>query len=355
MMYRFIKNASLTVLVGLCLVSGSLAQEKASIKVMTRNMYAGTDLMRVFAATDMPSFAQAMAATYKEVQECKIPERAARLADEILQQQPDLIALQEVTLWRTGRILSPPATDVLFDHLQSLLDELKKRKLNYGVVAAQTMIDAEAPIPTANLDLRITDRDVILARIDLPQQVFDLRNVITYRYQNRFVAGSPVLGQIPVYRGWMSVDATIRGLDVRFVNTHLETPYPGTTAGEEVQMKQIEELLGYLKWAEYAVVLAGDFNCNAEPGQDHFKTVDSILAAGYADTWKEAHPNEAGFTWPLFIEDQAGMTVQPNERIDLIFAKRMKVAASERVGMERSSAGVWMSDHAGVVATLTVP
>ena len=52
-----------------------------------------------------------------------IPVRAANLADEILAAKPDLVALQEVSIWRTGAIMQPPAADVLYDQLD-LLTEL---------------------------------------------------------------------------------------------------------------------------------------------------------------------------------------------------------------------------------------
>ena len=97
------------------------AAQKPQVKVMTRNMDAGTDLGFVFAATDLASFAQGTAATLAEIRASGIPERAAKLADEIAAQQPDLIALQEVTLWRTGKLLKPPASEILFDQLDLLL------------------------------------------------------------------------------------------------------------------------------------------------------------------------------------------------------------------------------------------
>src|ERR1035437_9956071 len=71
------------------------ADNPHAITVMTRNMDAGTDLNYILA-------------------------RASRLADEIATHKPDLIALQEVTLWRTGPLLQPPATEVLYDQLDLL-------------------------------------------------------------------------------------------------------------------------------------------------------------------------------------------------------------------------------------------
>lgn len=331
--------------------------ENPKITVMTRNMDAGTDLNYVFAATDEASFVQGMAATLAEIQASGIPERAARLADEIKAQKPDLIALQEVTLWRTGPMLNPPATDILYDQLDLLLAELTKRKLHYGIVAIQTLVDAQAPVPTAGIDLRITDRDVILARLDGPQKQFDLSNAQTHRYQAVFTFGSAILGEIVVPRGWMSVDVAAGDAKFRFFNTHLESTYTGLPLGEATQLAQTKELLAALKSAEMTVVLAGDFNSNADPGPEYTGAVQKIVTAGFADAWRSKHPGELGYTWPLFGEDQASGLATPNERIDLIFTgdpsqrwfdRDFSVLSAERIG----TSAPWASDHAGVVVTL---
>src|ERR1035437_1703566 len=212
---------------GWCLTGFGAASTTSTVTVMTRNVDAGTDLGYVLAATDETSFAQGMADTLKELQASKFQERAALLAAEIGATMPDLIALQEVTLWRTGPIMQPPATNILYDQLDQILAELGKRNLHYGVIAVQSELDAEAPVPTAGIDLRITDRDVILARLDLPQSQFDLFNAQTHRYRSVFSFGNPILGQISVPCGWMAVDVVANGSKFRFVNTHLQAAIPG--------------------------------------------------------------------------------------------------------------------------------
>src|ERR1019366_7789375 len=165
------------------------------ITVMTRKMDAGTDLNYILAATDQASLLAGAAATLAEVKASDIPARASRLADEIAAHNPDIVALQEVTLWRTGPLLQPPATEVLYDQLDLLMAELTRRKLHYGIVAVQSLLDAEAPAPAEGLDLRMTDRNVILARIDLPQSQFYITHAQTHRYRTIFQFGSPLLGE----------------------------------------------------------------------------------------------------------------------------------------------------------------
>jgi endonuclease/exonuclease/phosphatase family metal-dependent hydrolase len=325
-----------------------------TITVMTRNVDNGTDLGYIFAAQDQASFIRGMAATFAELKDSNFKKRAAALAAEIGATMPDLVALQEVTLWRTGPILQPPATNILYDQLDLLLTELNKRDLHYGVIAVQSEVDAEAPVPTENKDLRLTDRDIILARLDLPQLQFDLFNAQTHRFQAAFAFGNPILGQITVPSGWLSVDGVMNGSPFRFVDTHLQTPIAGIPEATAVQLLQTTELLASLASSGMPVILAGDFNANAEIGNEHTLSVEQIVAAGFTDAWHFAHPFDPGYTWPLFGEDQNSGPTVPSERIDLVFSggtHPATVVTAERTGMTPPFA----SDHAGVVVKLKLP
>ena len=340
-----------------CLASYGADSANPTVTIMTRNMDSGTDLGYIFGATDQGSYISGVAATVTEVQFSNPPHRAAVLADEIGATMPDLIALQEVSLWRFGPMMQPPATNILFDQLDLLLTELGKRNLHYGVVAVQSEMDAEAPAPSYNSDLRLTDRDVILARQDLPQSQFDLVNAQTHRYKAVFNFGSDILGQIAVPCGWLAVDVTVNGSQFRFVNTHLQSTVAGAPEAQQIQVAQGDELLTRLLYADIPVVLAGDFNSNAEPGPEYTGTAQRVLNAGFVDAWKSAHPADPGYTWPLFGEDQNGGPATPNERIDLIFVggplqlwfgNAPAVVAAERTG----TTAPFASDHAGLVVKL---
>jgi len=338
-------------------VTGAYADSGSTVTIMTRNMDSGTDLGYIVAATDQNSFVQGMAATMAELQSSNLPQRAARLAAEIGAAMPDLVALQEATLWRTGPLMQPPATDVLYDQLDLLLSELAKRNLHYGAVAVQAGLDAEAPVPTEGKDLRITDRDVILARLDFPQSQFDLFNVQTHRYKSVFSFGNPMMGQLSVPSSWMAVDVVANGSKFRFVNTHLQSTITGMPQATQVQIAQADELLSRLLYDAVPVVLAGDFNANAEPGPEHTGVAQMIVNAGFVDAWKSAHPSDAGYTWPLFGQDQNSGPAVPNERIDLIFAGAPMqlwssliptVVSADRTG----TTAPFASDHAGLVVKL---
>src|SRR4051812_23054774 len=81
-------------------LSTQASESKRVLKVMTRNMDAGTDLNLIFGY--YPNVPAGVSATLAQVISTDIPFRIQRLADEVRANQPDFIALQEVTEWRTG-------------------------------------------------------------------------------------------------------------------------------------------------------------------------------------------------------------------------------------------------------------
>ena len=321
------------------------------IRVMTRNLDAGTDLNLVLGASDQASFVQAIDATLTEISDANIPARAALVADEIGAQKPDLVGLQEVTLYRTGPLSLQPTgvQTVLYDQLDLLMSELAKRNLKYSVALVQNLLDVEVPVPTRNMNLRMTDRDAVLIRSDLLQADLDYYNLQTRRFQA--LLPLPVLGGITVPRSWESMQVTLHGKTFQFVSTHLETTIPGVPETVQIQLGQVQELLKSLP-SDMPVVLLGDFNANAEAGLDHTGAVELVVGAGFKDAWSTLYPGDPGYTWPLFGEDQFRFQVQgPYERIDLIFSRGLTPVSARRL----SYGAFWgqcASDHVGVVATL---
>jgi len=324
-----------------------------SVTVMTQNMDAGTDLGFLFKEPDL---LKAATLTYGEVLDSDIPGHTALLARIIARQQPDLISLQEVTLWQT--VSSDNKTSMLYDQLDLLLKALKKLNKPYKVVISQSLSQSTLPVdPTQLGDLTdttkavdFTDRDVILARADLKPSELVLSHPQKQLYNTLLTL---LLGQSK--RGWLSVDAKIRGKSFRFVNTHLETVIPSIIPQTSlIQVTQAEELLQAMSNTQLPVILAGDFNADAEfagIGPDQTDTPNKILAAGYTDTWHEVHPNNPGFTWPLFLEDPVSpLPKGPIERIDLIYARNLNVLDAYRVGNLNQN---FASDHLGVVAKLS--
>lgn len=327
-----------------------------TVTVMTRNLYLGADLIPVFTAQPQ-EIPFAVAATWATVQATNFPERAQVLADEIAVKQPDLIGLQEAALWR---IQSPgdfivggntPATTVAFDFVELLLNALNTRSLHYEVVAVTTNFDAELPAVTPSFtfdDIRLTDRDVILARSDLVTADLKLSNVRTGNFDSKLVvlvAGQP----LAFPRGWATVDVKIRGKSFRFVTTHLES------FSAIVQVIQANELLAGPANTSLPLVIVGDFNsCATPPCLDQTPTYGNLITAGLVDTWTLAGSGE-GFTC-CQAENLLNPESALNERIDFVFFHGpFKVVDADIVGnalADRTPSGLWPSDHAGVVATL---
>ena len=69
-----------------------------------------------------------------------------------------------------------PATNISLDYLKILIDTLAEQGLIYEPVVVQNGTDIEVPglISTGLVDIRLTDRDVILARAD---RDFTLSNI----------------------------------------------------------------------------------------------------------------------------------------------------------------------------------
>lgn len=319
-----------------------------TVTVMTRNVDEGTDLDFILAAGDFGELLTAVADTYEEVIASNIPERAAALALEIRDAQPDLVGLQEVSIWRTGPLFDPhPARKVAFDPLKSLLEKLESMGLHYEPVAIVTDFDFELP-SALGVDIRRTDRDVLLVRTNSDVTVSHVR---ARTFDTKLPLDSPLLGQIEIPAGWISADVRIRGEQFRVVTTHLDNLSP------DVRLGQAFELTQGPANTELPVVLLGDLNSDAEssdPNQNGAYVL--LLGAGFVDAWSQVHPGVPGLTWPLHDEDPFTPFSDPSQRIDLVLFRSLdQVLSAELIGDELSDltpSGLWPSDHAGVLITL---
>jgi endonuclease/exonuclease/phosphatase family metal-dependent hydrolase len=327
----------------------SADQNENTVKIMTQNVDAGTDFGYFVGVSTPAEFAQGAYLTFLEINASNIAPRAAQLAGEIALNQPALVGLQEVTLWRKGLFnlstTPPSATMVLYDQLNLLLTDLAN---HYTAVAVQTLTDVEVPVPRAGLDVRFTDQNVVLVRTDLMGQLA-LSNIQMHQFKNQSALPIPG-GSIPILRGWISVDAHVQGNLLRFVTTHLETD-PVT------QLKQANELVQALNSEDNPpVVLCGDFNADADTPNP---TVAAILKGRFTDAWPTRHPLDPGFTIPLYIEDLSSpppppytAISTPSHRIDLVFVRDLRVTRIHLIGNQVSPP--WPTDHAGVVASVPI-
>jgi len=264
--------------------------------------------------------------------------------------------LQEVTTLRVGPF-GGPATTVIADQLQSLTAALAARGLHYAAVAIQQNADVEAPAVDQSFnffDVRLTDFDVMLARTDLPVSELQLENVQFEHYSATLVFPTVLGTSIPFPRGWIAVDAKLRGKQYRVVTTHLET------FNLDIQAAQTLELINGPVVTDLPVVLAGDLNSDADnPDPSQSPAYHLLINASFIDLWSTVHPGDPGFTWPLHGEDPTTATSVPNQRIDIILTRGEKIADRSALLTGNTlnaltPGGLWPSDHAGVVGTFTL-
>ena len=324
--------------------------------VMTRNLDAGSDFAYVLAVAQDPGASDfdilmAITNTYQEMIQSDIPKRADVIVNEIRTHKPDLVALQEVSTLRTGVYNQPPDT-VVVDGLQSLLQALDKKGLHYAAVAVQTNADIALPAfdPYYNpISVGFTDYDVVLARTDLPLWKLKISN-IQMKHFDTILPFTLRDQTIPFYRGWISMQLTVRQKSYQFVTTHLET------FSMDIQAAQTDELINGPLVSDLPVVLAGDLNSDAyQPSWDNGPAFQMLQAAGFEDVWHTLRAWNTGLTWPLFAEDPPG-AAKLRQRIDLIMARGsgLQNKTITRTGLSPSPQGVWASDHAGVLEKFVV-
>ena len=318
------------------------------LTLMTWNIYQGANQSSIFTATTPSEFVTAVGSAYNRIQATNFIERADSIAEKIQEVRPDLIGLQEVILLRT-QIPSDghatPATNISFDYLQILIDTLAERGLIYEPVVVQASTDIEVPGVTSTglVDIRFTDRDVLLARANTN---FTLSNTNGTEFVAKLPLTTP-FGTSNISRSWVSVDVTFdNGDKVRVVSTHLEALSP------VIQELQADELIDWSDNTHLPIIFIGDFNSNA--AGTGTKTYTKLKDVDFIDAWS-LKGKGTGFTC-CQADDLLNQNSSLTERIDLVmFQGNFEVKDIGIVGNsqnDRTISGLWPSDHAGVVANL---
>ena len=336
---------------------------------MTRNQYLGADLAPVISATSPEEFLAAAQAALEQIAANNFPERAKALAEEIAEKRPHLIGLQEVfNFTLNGSNGSPPFRN----HLADLLDALAAQGVEYYVAAVVQNLNLALPIFGVGV-VGITDRDVILARVDVPTWVVPVAasgcqaSVDGCNYQVVASVGTPV-GPITIERGFVMVDALVEDGPFRFVNTHLEVRDldPTNPLSSLIQAAQAFELLSILgafpNPANAPIIIVGDINSSPEDPivvVDPFTIVPpytQLLGASYTDAWTFHPGKRPGYTC-CELSDLSNRRPMLTERIDVIFSSDAPAKAKAKLVGDKPSdrtkpSRLWPSDHAGVFADL---
>jgi endonuclease/exonuclease/phosphatase family metal-dependent hydrolase len=336
---------------------------KRDLGVATFNLYVGADFAPVLTLdpSDPAYFNKliaGVAAVHGQILQSNFPVRAEALAEQIVRRDPDLVALQEVSLIRRqspGDLIiggSTPATDVELDYLAILLNALERHGGHYVVASQVQDTDVEVPLFTGTSfdDVRLTDRDVILVRSDLPPGQLRISNP----QAGNFTTALPLPIGVNALRGWCSIDVQTRGRSLRFINSHLEDVLP--LGLPNIQLAQAFELLTNPANTAMPVILAGDFNSDAY-GNYSPETYALLTGQGhFTDAWRVAEPRRLGLTWghDSFLSD---VTVPFLYRLDLILYRGRSFEATEADVIDPvigHHAPLWFSDHAGVTATMAI-
>jgi endonuclease/exonuclease/phosphatase family metal-dependent hydrolase len=306
------------------------AAHAADVKVMTRNLYLGADLIPLATTPAGTEFQQAAGRLVDEVTATDPDGRMKLVAGEIAKAKPDLVGLQEVSLWRTG---ANPASDVKFDYTKTILAELKKRHAHYRLATIKQGFNVEAPTDRG-FDVRLTLGDAILVRKGV--KVSHVRSGL---FTHQLTIQTQGIGPVVTSRGWNSLDAKVGKAKFHFVNTHLEA------YSTSVREQQAQELVkGPLK-SRLRTILAGDLNSGPILENPDDRLAYAVLArAGFK-------PERTAKNTCCFGD--ANSPSEWDHNVDWIMAKpKVKLVRSALTGLERTATGQYPSDHGGVVSTL---
>jgi endonuclease/exonuclease/phosphatase family metal-dependent hydrolase len=323
------------------------------IRVYQQNVYPGFNIDEVVAGLVETMMTQNPAPFYGALYTGMVTldatdwsERAARMAQEIEAQNPDVVSLNElVTVRRVGlgQLYGPTVPDETVDFLAVFTAELAKRGLPYRLVDSLPLTYAAIPVSDifglpSPAYATYYDRDALFVR-----QNVGVANVVvdTFAVELNEV--------VPQKRGFIRADLTLRGKTWRFVATHPEPSWPAASG----QPTQVQEILAAAGGTTLPVVIAGDLNL--EPTSPWYA---QLTGAGFLDLLQVQYGSTAAGN-TCCQSDPALRNPTPTlvKRIDYVMARpadgyKLGPMAIEVFGDE--AAGMWTSDHAGLVAKLVM-
>jgi endonuclease/exonuclease/phosphatase family metal-dependent hydrolase len=304
--------------------------KRHTITVMTRNLFLGADLIPLATTPPGPQFEQTASDMFAGVKAEDPNGRMKLVAGEIAKAKPDLVGLQELSLWRTG---PAPASSVAFDYIKQITRQLKRLHRSYRVVAIKTGFNVEGPMGGGS-DVRLTLGDAILAKKGVK-----VRHVHSAVFKNQLTIPTQAIGNVRTNRSYNELNATVHGVTVHVVNTHLEAYLAST------RLQQAQELVKGPLRSRLPTILIGDLNSGPNlPKPEDRPPYQAIAKAGFKE---ERTPKFSCCFNDL--TDKTGW----DHNVDHIMAKpRLKLVRSFITGSETTHAGVHPSDHGGVVSVL---
>lgn len=380
----------IALIAALVIIAPSATAANPTLTVMSRNLYLGADVgVALELIPDMPAAAQFM---WDQVKATDFSKRSALFVEEINRENPDVIGLQEATIWYCKAHFWSGKTEV-FNFTKELLDSLDGRYVIAEHEGTQAFNPGYSigPIPFLTT---VNDPDTFQPLFGSDKaacgfQIGDALLVKTDRAADVLAVGNTEFEAIykvvptimEIRRGYTWADIKIGSTVTRFVTTHLESLF-----GENeipTAALQATQLINDLSKTKAPVIVMGDFNSDprdprgvdalnpgGQPTANEKCTVGAtecnayklMRDAGFIDAGPDASDPTA-YTWGMNallsapdsnrVEEarKMGNSLGFTDRLDYIFFKNgVEVITSRVIGTQPPYA----SDHAGVVSELEI-
>ena len=323
--------------------------------VMTYNVYLGANLQPLFGEDNPIRLIEKAAAIVAHFDKVDFRIRAVAIAQQIIEQDPDVLALQEVSLLETAPPPRPPQFTTKYDFLQILLDELERQGHPFRAVSVNPNFTGTLPIDFVGTLARFTDRNVIVVPADVPASELTTSNPAQDVYDRTLdvpIGGMVLHGQ----RGWASIDVLLHGSPFRFFDTHVEAFDP------EVRKDQVAELVQIMSASPDPVVLAGDINLFPKGVRALDAAAWGLLNhAGFKDAWQVAECFAPRFTAgqtddldnvPSILDNTVDYVLFDKDFETKTVERSCDIAGEELDDRTNTVPALWPSDHAAVAVDL---
>lgn len=294
------------------------ADQREPLSVMTRNLYLGADVGNALAL--LPDFPKAAQFMWDQMKTTNFEERAKSLAAESARYRPDLIGIQEATIWSCKKsILSKKR--VVFDFLSLYLQATEKTNAVYKLVEKEGksafnpgFLIPAIPKLTMVTDPRVfqplfgqdsaacgfTIADALLIRADSSLEILQVGNT---EFKDSY---SIIPIAMVIYRGFSWADFEYQGRVFRVVTTHLESLFDED--GVPHSARQAKQLVEDLQATKTPLLLIGDLNSDPrDPRSSNSASINpggqpyanERCSAQVADPRKESAFQECNAYWTL--------------------------------------------------------
>lgn len=336
-------------------------QAKCCFEVMTYNMYLGANIQPLFQAKDLDELRRLATEAYAHVHQVAFNLRAVAIAAQIAQAEPEVVALQELSLWQEVLKSNPSELTTRYDFLQILLDELERQGHPYEAASVIETFSSD-PVPINDPELaavKWTDRNAIIVRADLRASELTTANPMGAKFATYLpltIVGTP----IKATRAWTSVDVQVHGAWFRVFDTHFEAFHP------LVRLAQVGELVAIMSASPYPIVVAGDINLYPQGARPEDQPAWNLLTgAGFVDAWMESdgafpaytagQPDDLNCTLPSTLDNTVDFVLHNADGYVDAVRHSGDIVGEDPADCTKTTPPLWPSDHAGVVVGLHTP